>query len=60
MSLILTIASLGTRVVLAYILSSTILGTNGIWMSVPIGWFLADTIGIVYYFLSSKKTQQSY
>ena len=60
MSLILTIASLGTRVVLAYILSSTTLGTNGIWMSVPIGWFLADTIGIVYYFLSSKKTQQSY
>lgn len=60
MSLILTIASLGTRVVLAYILSSTILGTNGIWMSIPIGWMLADTIGIVYYFLSSKKTPQSY
>lgn len=60
MSLILTIASLGTRVVSAYILSSTILGTNGIWMSIPIGWMLADTIGIVYYFLSSKKTPQSY
>ena len=60
MSLILTIASLGTRVVLAYILSSPILGTNGIWMSIPIGWMLADTIGIVYYFLSSKKTPQSY
>ena len=60
MSLILTIASLGTRVVLAYILSSTILGTYGIWMSIPIGWMLADTIGIVYYFLSSKKTPQSY
>lgn len=60
MSLILTIASLGTRVVLAYILSSTILDTNGIWMSIPIGWMLADTIGIVYYFLSSKKTPQSY
>ena len=55
MSLILTIASLGTRVVLAYILSSTALKTNGIWMSVPIGWILADTIGITYYFVVQRK-----
>ena len=55
MSLILTIASLGTRVVLAYILSSTALKTSGIWMSVPIGWILADTIGITYYFVVQRK-----
>lgn len=55
MSLVLTIASLGTRVILAYILASTPLQTNGIWMSVPIGWALADSIGILYYFLVSKK-----
>ncbi len=55
MSLVLTIASLGTRVLLAYILASTPLQTNGIWMSVPIGWALADAIGIIYYFAYSRK-----
>lgn len=56
MSLILTIASLGTRVLLAYILSSIpSLNVNGIWMSVPIGWALADSIGIIYYFKLKNK-----
>ena len=51
MSVILTIASLGTRVLLAYILSAIpVIGVTGIWMSVPIGWFFADLIGIFYYF----------
>lgn len=59
MSLLLTIASLGTRVLLAYILSTTALGVVGIWMSVPIGWGLADMIGISYYFLISKKQIES-
>lgn len=46
-SVILTILSLGTRVVLAYSLSSIpSLGTQGIWWSVPIGWFLADAAGL--------------
>ena len=49
MSVILTIASLGTRVALAYLLSATPLGGTGIWLSVPIGWALADAIGIGYY-----------
>ena len=49
MSVILTIASLGTRVALAYLLSATSLGVTGIWLSVPIGWALADAIGIGYY-----------
>ena len=47
MSLILTIISLGTRVVLAYTLSAYI-GETGIWMSIPIGWGLADVTGIWY------------
>lgn len=49
MSVVLTIASLGTRVALAYLLSATPLGVTGIWLSVPIGWALADAIGILYY-----------
>ena len=56
MSVILTIASLGTRVALAYLLSATPLGVTGIWLSVPIGWALADAIGIGYYF-KNKKTK---
>ena len=49
MSGVLTIASLGTRVALAYLLSAAPLGVTGIWLSVPIGWALADAIGIGYY-----------
>lgn len=46
-SLILTIISLGARVILAYILSSIpVIGVDGIWMSIPIGWFLADLVGV--------------
>lgn len=54
MSVVLTVASLGTRVTLAYLLSATSLGVTGIWMSVPIGWALADAIGIGYYFIRKK------
>ena len=54
MSVILTIASLGTRVALAYLLSATVLGVTGIWLSVPIGWALADIIGIGYYFVKKR------
>lgn len=50
MSVVLTVFSLGTRVALAYILSSIpALGVIGIWWSVPIGWALADIVGLVYY-----------
>lgn len=49
MSLILTIISLGTRVALAYILASiSSIGVNGIWWAIPIGWILADTVGILF------------
>lgn len=49
MSLILTVISLGTRVFLAYVLSPVpAIGVNGIWWAIPIGWFLADVVGIIY------------
>lgn len=50
MSVVLTVISLGTRVVLAYVLSAIpAIGVVGIWWSVPIGWFLADAAGAFYY-----------
>ena len=56
MSVVLTIFSLGTRVVLAYVLSAIpAICVTGIWWSVPIGWALADLIGLIYY--RSKKKE---
>ena len=56
MSVVLTVISLGTRVALAYILSAIpAIGVIGIWWSVPIGWFLADTVGIGYYLLKKDR-----
>ena len=50
MSVVLTVFSLGTRVALAYILSAIPeIGVVGIWWSVPIGWALADIVGLLYY-----------
>ena len=50
MSLILTVIALGTRVVLAYVLSAIPqIGVTGIWWSVPVGWGLADLAGFLYY-----------
>lgn len=50
-SVVLTVVSLGTRVALAYLLSAIpAVGVVGIWWSVPVGWFLADATGLVYYF----------
>ena len=49
MSLVLTVLSLGTRVVLAYALAPIpSIGTTGIWLSIPIGWALADIAGLLY------------
>ena len=50
MSVVLTVISLGTRVALAYALASVpSIGVTGIWVSVPIGWILADLAGFLYY-----------
>ncbi len=46
MSVVLTVISLGLRVVLAYALSAIpALGAAGIWVSIPIGWVIADVAG---------------
>ncbi|MGO5358811.1 MATE family efflux transporter [Anaerofustis sp. LCP19S3_F7] len=59
MSVILTIISLGSRVFLAYTLSSiSFIGVKGIWMSVPIGWTLADITGILYYLKNKNKIEK--
>ena len=56
MSVVLTVISLGTRVALAYMLSALpSVGVVGIWWSVPIGWFLADAVGLVYYWKCRKR-----
>ena len=50
LSIVLTVISLGTRVVLAYILSAVPgIGVTGIWAAIPIGWILADIAGYLYY-----------
>ena len=56
MSVVLTIVSLGIRVALAYALAPIpLFGVVGIWWSVPIGWLLADALGLIYY-LEKRKT----
>ena len=60
MSLLLTIASLGSRVFLAYALSSLPgIGVTGIWWSVPIGWLLADLLGLACWPLLKDKLRQA-
>lgn len=57
MSVVLTVISLGTRVCLAYVLASIpSIGVVGIWWAIPIGWFLADAIGIFYF----RRTKNRY
>ena len=49
MSLVLTVISLGTRVLLAYMTAPLPqVGVMGIWLAIPIGWILADITGIFY------------
>lgn len=60
MSVVLTVISLGTRVVLAYLLSAIpAFGVLGIWWSVPIGWFLADAAGLIYFQIRKKNLMDS-
>lgn len=48
MSVVLTVISLGMRVLLAYLLSAFV-GVIGIWAAIPVGWILADVTGLIYY-----------
>lgn len=57
MSVALTVVSLGTRVLLAYLLSSVpSVGVVGIWWAIPIGWILADMVGMLYYLKLARPT----
>ncbi len=48
MSVVLTVISLGSRVALAYGLSAIpAIGVTGIWAAVPLGWLLADAVGLL-------------
>ncbi len=48
-SLVLTVVSLGTRVALAYALAPrAAFGVCAIWWAIPIGWLLADLVGLGY------------
>lgn len=46
MSVVLTIISLGLRVLLAYRFAPTF-GVDAIWWSIPIGWLMADLAGLL-------------
>ena len=59
-SLVLTVISLGTRVVLAYVLAAVpTIGVLGIWWAIPIGWALADVTGLVLMRRSEKEDRAS-
>lgn len=45
MSVVLTVISLGLRVALAYTFAPS-LGLYAIWWSIPIGWLIADIVGL--------------
>ena len=58
-SLLLTVVSLGTRVVLAYLLAAVpSIGVVGIWWSVPIGWLLADLCGVACYLFQRPRMER--
>ena len=46
---VLTVISLGTRVALAFLLAPLPqFGVSAIWAAIPIGWFLADMVGLLW------------
>lgn len=47
--MISTFTDLLLRVLLAYLLSQTSLGYNGIWMAWPIGWTIGTIVSVVFY-----------
>ena len=53
MSIVLTVISLGLRVVLAYVFAP-IVGLTAIWWAIPIGWLIADLVGLLCFRKVSK------
>lgn len=58
MSIVLTVISLGLRVLIAYAFAPA-LGVWVIWISIPIGWFAADVVGIAGIWRFFRKQQKS-
>ncbi len=56
--MIATFTDLILRVVLAKILSTTALGSTGIWSAWPIGWAVATIISIFFYFKTIKTNRK--
>ena len=47
--MIATFSDLLLRVILAFVLSKTSLGTTGIWISWPVGWFVGAVLSLLFY-----------
>lgn len=57
--MIATFVDLALRVILAFVLSSTTLGSIGIWCAWPIGWSLTTVMSIMFYKNGIWKTSQT-
>ena len=53
--MIATFTDLILRVVLAFVLSGTVLGSTGIWCAWPIGWTVATIMSVCFYYRFSEK-----
>ena len=56
-SLVLTIISLGLRVLLAYAFAP-LFGYMAIWAAIPIGWAVADLSGLIFYKRNLRKNER--
>ena len=56
--MIATFTDLVLRVVLAFVLSATALGSTGIWCAWPIGWTVATALSIRFYWITVWKREQ--
>ena len=48
-TVVLSVASLGTRTLLSYLLAATAMSFTGIYWAVPIGWMVANCVGVIIY-----------
>ena len=53
--MIATFSDLILRVGIAIVLSSTALGSTGIWMAWPVGWCIGTGLSLVFYFAAIRK-----
>ena len=53
-----TFSDLILRVSLSFLLSSTALGSTGIWLSWPIGWTIGTMLSIYFYFKCTKRIEK--